>query len=254
VPGPNQEGHAPSCLQILRGCCDETTIVITHHNVHAIGLRRRLPGLGSYHEGSDHDPARLILEKVIAANGDAARLAALLVAAMHDWGTGMTKTYMDQVAEICQPDGVITGARKKILPLARLCEHLYQTPTTAEWLRCLRRVMGGEHGVESWKILRGDPLYLLARLHPSETDDPLALLHGEARARDAARKAPQRGFMTIHKAKGLEFETVAIPYCAGSLFKDDMPSRRRMYVAMSRAQARLHVLVPNDDPTPLLRV
>jgi superfamily I DNA/RNA helicase len=60
--------------------------------------------------------------------------------------------------------------------------------------------------------------------------------------------------MTIHKAKGLEFETVAIPYCAGSLFKEDMPSRRRLYVAISRAQSRLHLLVPTGDPTPLFGV
>jgi hypothetical protein len=254
VPGPNQEGHAPACLQSLKGCCDEVTVVITHHNAHALGLRRKLPGFGSYHEGADHEPARTILEKVTAARGNAPALAALLVKAMRDWGTGMTKTYRDQVSEICQPDGVVTGAKTKILPLARLCERLYQRPDTAEWLRCLRKVLDGEHGVESWRVLRGDPIYLLARLHPGNEDDPVALLHREARARDAARKAPRKGFMTIHKAKGLEFERVAVPYCAGSLFGDDAPSRCRMYVAISRAQSHLHLLIPDEDPTPLLRV
>jgi len=58
--------------------------------------------------------------------------------------------------------------------------------------------------------------------------------------------------MTIHKAKGLEFDAVAIPYCAGSLFADDLPSRSRMYVALSRAQSQLHLLVPAEDPSPLL--
>jgi hypothetical protein len=252
VPGPNQEGHAPACLQALRECCNEVTVVITHHNAHALGLRRKLPGFGAYHEGADHEPARTILEKVRAANGDAPALADLLVKAMHDWGTGMTKAYRDQVSEICTPDGVVTGTKLKILPMARLCERLYEAPDTAEWLRCLRKILDGEHGVESWRVLRGDPIYLLARLHPSDADDPLALLHGEARARDAVRKAPNHGFMTIHKAKGLEFERVAIPYCAGSLFTDDMPSRCRMYVAISRAQSHLHLLIPNEDPTPLL--
>jgi hypothetical protein len=254
VPGPKQEGHAPACLHLLRSCCDETTVIITHHNAHAVGLRRKLPGMGHYHEGSDHEPARGILTKVMASNGNAPELAALLVEAMHDWGIGMTKTYRDQVVEICKPDGVVTGTKKqKILPLAKLCERLYQRPDTAEWLHCLRAVINGEHGIE-WKVLRGDQLYLLGRLHPGQTDDPLALLHGEARARDASRRAPRRGFMTIHKAKGLEFETVAIPYCAGSLFKEDMPSRRRLYVAISRAQSRLHLLVPTGDPTPLFGV
>ena len=252
VPGPNQEGHAPACLKALYGCCGEGTVVITHHNAHALGLRRKLPGLGNYHEGADHEPARTILEAVMAASGNAPTLAAMLVKAMQDWGTGMTKTYRDQVGEICQPDGVVTGTKEKILPLARLCERLYERPDTEEWLRCLRKVLDGEHGVDSWRVLRGDPLYLLARLHPGEQDDPVALLHREARARDAARKAPKKGFMTIHKAKGLEFDGVAIPYCAGSLFGNDLPSRCRMYVAISRAQSHLHLLVPDQDPTPLL--
>ena len=47
VPGPNQEGHAPACLQSLKGCCDEVTVVITHHNAHALGSQaprgRQLP-------------------------------------------------------------------------------------------------------------------------------------------------------------------------------------------------------------------
>lgn len=254
VPGPGQEGHAPACLDVLRGCCGEGTVVLTHHNIHALGLRRKLPGRGSYHEGSDHDPARRMLEAVLAASGNAPALASLLVGAMHEWGSGMTKPYREQVREICQPDGVVTGKKVKVLGLARLCERLYESPTPSEWLRCLRKVLDGEHGVDSWSLLRGDPIYLLARLHPGEGDDPMALLHAEARARDAARKAPKRGFMTIHKAKGLEFDAVAIPYCAGSLFADDMPSRCRMYVAISRAQSHLHLLVPANDPTPLLLI
>jgi superfamily I DNA/RNA helicase len=59
--------------------------------------------------------------------------------------------------------------------------------------------------------------------------------------------------MVIHKAKGLEFGAVALPYCAGSHFGDDLPSRRRMYVAISRAQHRIHFFIPMNDPTPLLR-
>jgi DNA helicase-2/ATP-dependent DNA helicase PcrA len=252
VPGPGQEGHAPACLDVLKKCSGEGTVVLTHHNIHALGLRRKLPGRGSYHEGSDHDPARRMLEEVVAASGNAPALGSLLVRAMHEWGTGMTKPYREQVSQICQPDGVVIGKRQKVLGLARLCERLYERPTTAQWLWCLRKVLAGAHGVDSWRFLRGDPLYLLARLHPGEADDPLALLHAEARARDATRKAPKRGFMTIHKAKGLEFDAVAIPYCAGSLFADDLPSRSRMYVALSRAQSQLHLLVPAEDPSPLL--
>lgn len=254
VPGPKQEGHAPECIDALRMCLRGDTVVLTHNNSHAMGLRRKLPGYGQYHEGADHDPARILLERVIAAEGNPEALVPILVTAMHDWGQGMTKPYRDQVAEICTRDGVVTGTKRKIVPFSRLCEALYNEPTVQCWLHCLRRVLDGEHGIDGWKVFRGDQLYLLARLRPAPDEDPSALLYAEALARNAVRSAPRKGFMVIHKAKGLEFDAVALPYCAGSLFQDDLPSRRRMYVALSRAQRRVHFLVPEGDPTPLLRL
>lgn len=254
VPNPGQEGFAAECIEALRPRLQEGTVVLTHHNVHALGLRKRLPRGGRYHEGADHEPARILLDRVIAAEGDYRQLVSLLAKAMSDWGQGMTKTYCDQALQICTPEGVVVGTKKKILGFARLCEGLHADPTPAQWLRCIRKILAGEHGIEGWRILRGDQLYLLSRLRPGPEDDASALLHAEARARDAIKPAPRRGFMVIHKAKGLEFDAVALPYCAGSLFKDDLPSRRRLYVAISRAQRRLHFLIPRSDPTPLLRV
>lgn len=252
VPELKQEGHAIECINALRSCLRGDTVVLTHQNAHALGLYRKLPGHGRFHEGADHNPARVVLEQVIEAEGHPQKLVALLVTVMHDWGQGMTKPYRDQVAEICTPDGVDAGTKKKIIPFARICEDLYADPTAVRWLQCLRRVLDGEHGIEGWKVLRGDQIYLLARLRPGPDDDASALLHSESRARDSVRSAPRKGFMVIHKAKGLEFEAVALPYCAGALFRDDVASRRRMYVAISRAQRRVHFLVPEDDPTPLL--
>jgi DNA helicase-2/ATP-dependent DNA helicase PcrA len=253
VPGPGQEGYAPECISALSSHLNGGTVVLTHHNVHALGLRKKLPSGGRYHEGADHEPARILLDEVIAAEGDYRQLVALLVKAMTDWGQGMTKIYRDQVAEICTAEGVEVGAKKKIVQFSHLCGSLHADPTVAQWLRCIRIALAGEHGIDGWRILRGDQLYLLSRLRPGSEDDASALLHAEARARDAIRPAPKRGFMVIHKAKGLEFEAVAIPYCAGSFFGDDLPSRRRLYVAISRAQHRIHFLIPEADPTPLLR-
>ncbi|HET6998188.1 MAG TPA: UvrD-helicase domain-containing protein [Solirubrobacterales bacterium] len=253
VPGPGQEGYAPECIAALGPHLGGGTVVLTHHNVQALGLRKKLPRGGRYHEGADHEPARILLDEVIVAEGDYRQLVALLVKAMTDWGQGMAKTYRDQAVEICTTEGVEVGAKKKILPFSRLCEDLYADPTVTQWLGCIRTVLAGDHGIDGWRVLRGDQLYLLSRLRPGPEDDASALLHAEARARDAIRPAPRKGFMVIHKAKGLEFEAVALPYCAGAFFKDDLPSRRRLYVAISRAQRRIHFLIPESDPTPLLR-
>jgi hypothetical protein len=254
VPGPTQKGHAPQCITAVRACLGGNTVVLTSHNSHALGLREKLPGHGRYHEGSDHEPARVLLADVIYAAGDPQALAALLVGAMQKWGQGMTKPYREQVTAICTDNGVVLGGKRKIVPFSRLCEELYAEPNVAAWLRCLRSVLDGQHGIEGWRAVRVDQIFLMARLRPGPDDDPSALLHAESRARDAIRPAPNRGFMVIHKAKGFEFDEVVLPYCAGSLFQDELPSRRRMYVAISRAQKRLHFLVPTTDPTPLLRI
>jgi DNA helicase-2/ATP-dependent DNA helicase PcrA len=254
VPSPHQEGHVPACLSALRTRLGGATAVLTHHNTHALGLRRKLPGHGSYHEGSDHQPAQTMLEHVVAAAGDPQALVALLVRAMEKWGVGMTKPYRDQIKQICTPNGVEVGNKKRILTFAQLCNDLYAAPTVNRWLDCLRRVADGGHVIAGWKVLRGDQLYLLTNLWPSSDDDPTALLQGASHARSARRGSPTKGFMVIHKAKGLQFDEVALPYCCGALFTDDLPSRRRLYVAISRAQRRLHFLVPKDDPTPLLRL
>jgi hypothetical protein len=143
---------------------------------------------------------------------------------------------------------------KKIARFAQICDELYTEPTVARWLHCLRRVLDGAHGIPGWKVLRGDQIFVLARLRPGPEEDPISLLQTASHARSAAKSAPSKGFMVIHKAKGFQFDEVALPYCAAALFGDDLPSRRRMYVAISRAQRHLHFLVPKNDPTPLLRL
>jgi hypothetical protein len=251
VPGPGQEGHVPACLELLRALNGDV-VVLTHHNSHALGLRSRLPGRGHYHEGAEHKPAHMMLEQIVEAEGDAPRLSTLLVRVMRDWGQGMSKQLESQASEVCKADGVEIGTKRKIAPLAQLFERLYDDPSAARWLDCLRVVL--EHGVVGWRALRPDQLWLLARLRPGPDDDPGALLSAASRAADALRPAPRRGFMVIHKAKGLEFPQVAIPFCSASLFADDLPSRKRLYVALTRAQDRLHILVPSSDPSPLLRL
>ena len=252
-PSAFQAGHAAECIAQLRTHARPAMAVLTHTNQHALGLRRRMPGYGKFHEGRDYDPARAMIEAVSQAHGDPPTLVALLVKAMQHWGVGMTEVHRRQVREICQPHAVVTGGKVNILPFARICQSLYERPSVDEWLCCLRRVLNGEHQIKGWKILRPDQLYLLARLRPAGEDvDLLALLHREAQIRDAVSSLPPGGFMTIHKAKGLQFPAVAIPYCSAELFPNELPARRRLYVAMTRAQTHLHLLIPLDDPSPLL--
>ena len=215
---------------------------------------RKLPGVGSYHEGADHYErgrfsrrSRLLVERAGARS--AAREGHARLGHRDDQD-------LPRSGERNLPawTGWSQERKTKILPLAPAARMAAPKSRHGGAAVLLAQGVDGEHGVESWRVLRGDPIYLLARLHPGDEDDPVALLHREARARDAARKAPRKGFMTIHKAKGLGVRESRCTVLCRFVVGNDVPSRCRMYVAISRAQSTLHLLIPDEDPTPLPRV
>jgi superfamily I DNA/RNA helicase len=57
---------------------------------------------------------------------------------------------------------------------------------------------------------------------------------------------------TVHKAKGLEYDHVMIGNFSAAHFGDDEMSRRIAYVALSRARRSITLLVPEQQPSPLL--
>jgi superfamily I DNA/RNA helicase len=65
-------------------------------------------------------------------------------------------------------------------------------------------------------------------------------------------KPPERAISTIHKAKGLECESVIVMPCDAKTFPDRPDARCLLYVAISRARSRLLLVVSRDNPSPLL--
>jgi superfamily I DNA/RNA helicase len=88
----------------------------------------------------------------------------------------------------------------------------------------------------------------------AQLDDALQTFGNHTLA--AAHAAPRMGrglyVMTVHQAKGKEFDAVIL--CPGSrrYFPDDPERRRLFYVAITRAAKAWRLLVPYDDPSPLL--
>jgi DNA helicase-2/ATP-dependent DNA helicase PcrA len=72
-----------------------------------------------------------------------------------------------------------------------------------------------------------------------------------ARIKAGARRL-HRTVSTVHKAKGLEYDHVLIGNFSAAHFGDDEMSRRVAYVALSRARRSITMLVPADQPSPLL--
>lgn len=67
---------------------------------------------------------------------------------------------------------------------------LYPDPSAATWLDCLRKIIAGAHGVPGKKVLRGDPLFLLAPLRPNAELDFATLSYEASRAGEAASRIP----------------------------------------------------------------
>ncbi len=67
-------------------------------------------------------------------------------------------------------------------------------------------------------------------------------------------KPPEKAISTIHKAKGLECESVIVMPCDAKNFPDKPEARCLLYVALSRAKSRLMLVVSHTNPSPLLTI
>jgi superfamily I DNA/RNA helicase len=67
-------------------------------------------------------------------------------------------------------------------------------------------------------------------------------------------KPPAKAISTIHKAKGLECDTVIVMPCDATTFPDKPDARCLLYVALSRAMSRLLLVVSRSSPSPLLTI
>ncbi|MDP2206612.1 MAG: ATP-binding domain-containing protein, partial [Alphaproteobacteria bacterium] len=65
---------------------------------------------------------------------------------------------------------------------------------------------------------------------------------------------PPKAISTIHKAKGLEFESVMLMPCDQRNFSHTRAARAKLYVAISRATSNLMVVLSRAQPSPLFKI
>jgi hypothetical protein len=248
-PAPTTKGHCPEVLALLRQLrLPPRTAVLVCDNAHGRGLVERLgPGPVTLYEGADAGEPRTWLEKAIRLEGDPAGLARLLAQLLGAWGPGVPPSRVAELELVCTPGGIEAGKRKNILPLVDICRPLYEDPTPATWLRAFNAAIVRRKQL-GWRALRRDATRLLAGT-PVD-DDLLAGLLATARARSQKVQPPDRAVMTVHRAKGSEFDTVVLPYVSGSNFGSSRDDAKKLYVAITRPQSTLHLFLSRDDPSP----
>lgn len=72
--------------------------------------------------------------------------------------------------------------------------------------------------------------------------------------RSSPTEPAARAISTIHKAKGLECGSVVVMPCDAKTFPDKNDARCLLYVALSRAQKHLMLVLSRDNPSPLFKI
>ncbi len=244
--------RAPSAAQsaISRVLAREGSIaVLVRNNAHAVGVHRALSRRLPIHEGSDVGDATELLERAIAADGEPAALAGLIVDVLAAVATGCNAAFRKQMRQALGPAGIHMGSKVRFKPFLTALGALYEEPTIPQWCRTLSTVM--ETPPDGVKIDLPGAMRTLASIDQRPDEHPLDALSREVSRRRLVGRVPKRCISTIHKAKGEEFDHVVVLHCSASPFPDDEGARRLMYVALSRARRSLTLVGSRRAPTPL---
>jgi superfamily I DNA/RNA helicase len=238
--------------KVLEECLGRTAVLVRNGR-HEQMIRRALPKELALHEGADYADAYKAFNMAIKAGSSSRELALAAIQLMNASFGGMTKTVQKDLNDSLKADRLDAGKKKKILPLLRRFEPLYESPTLTSWCRMIGDL--AVHPPAGLTLHRPRSLGAIRNAADlSHGDDPEVVFDEVVRQMRMAVPMPDRSVMTIHKSKGHEFTNVIVPICGAASFPDDDEGRRLLYVAMSRACARLHLIVPEHNASPLLEL
>lgn len=229
--------------------------VLTCTNDMVRGLRafffRRVP----VWEGHVRDALSTLVVSCRTNDGNAAAIAHAFVAFMQEVSRGFSDSaygnrFRDEVAAGC-----VTNRAKKPAKIQELARFIVEHPNHRGVARALARLIDlvnmdnafDDISIDLWRELKEATCL-------DRYDDPDVGLAEITLRRTAARTSmPTKVISTVHKAKGVERESVLIMPCDNAYFPDTEAKRRLLYVAISRATKSLALVLPRRSPHPLFR-
>lgn len=228
-------------------------LILTRYNDTARAIRamflRRLP----IWEGHTRDGLNRLVAAIQANMGDAAAIAAAVVDFMDDVGKGFSPSAFGDRLIREASEGCAKSTSGKPALIQELARALMTEPDHRGVSRMLRRlremkeqlaVFGAveiDHQKEFWEAVRlGD--------YESPESGLAEITHRRTYTRPSP---PARAISTIHKAKGLECESVILVPINADTFPDKEDARCLLYVALSRATHRLQLVLSRTNPSPL---
>lgn len=233
---------------------DGSLLILTRHNQTARSFRGLFGRRVQLWEGHTRLALEALVDDMNAARGHSARLAEAIVSFMGKVGKGFGpssfgKSFVQEATEGC------TKIRKgKPATIQSLARYLVDDPSHRGVAKCLARIA---------ELKKSDAAFTDVEIdHQSEfrdairlgdyenTDEGLAAItHHRSYLRP---RPPRRAISTIHKAKGLECDSVIVMPCDAKGFPGNREARCLLYVALSRAKKRLMLVVSREKPSPLL--
>ena len=235
----------------LRDC--RSVMVLTRHNEMARSFRpffnRRVP----LWEGHVRDALQSLASAVNRHSGDASRIAQEIVSFIQRVAVGFTKTaYAAAFCSAITDQGKAARSSKqvKVKALARLIVEEPDHRGVSKVLRDLAGLIRSDRDFAGIKLDNRSEFFEATRFGEYACAES-ALSQISRRRAHSRTQMPARAISTIHKAKGLECDTVIVMPCAERDFPDNEISRRILYVAMSRARERLVLVLPRANHSPL---
>ncbi len=213
------------------------------------GLRVALRSEIHLDECANLQHAYEFLDRAEGAQGDPLALSHVLLDLIQETATGLQKTLRKQLDDALRHDSIDVGNKKTILPLVDLLLPLYEEPSLRSWLTVAAELSASPP--TPLRMSRPEAAVLLGRLRTASLSAPSDELAELVRYR-RGEPMPAASIATVHRAKGREFDHVIIPSLGAATYRDDLRSRRLLYVALTRARKSVTIFVPDASPSPLL--
>jgi AAA domain/UvrD-like helicase C-terminal domain len=228
-------------------------LLLTAQNPTARGLRaffnRRIP----LWEGHTREALATLVASIGEAGGNTDLLAQAIVVFLEEVAVGLSPSAFGDAFKGEVSSGCTARRRDKPAKVQQLARLLLDKPShvgVAAVLRQLDTLIASDQAFSDVKIDSRRKLNEAMRLH--EFEDCEEGFSEISRRRTFARPSPpDQAISTIHKAKGLETDHVAVIPCDARHFDDGFKARCLLYVAISRPKKSLTLVIPTVAPSPL---
>ena len=235
---------------------EESLLILTRYNGTTRSLRAFFGRSVPLWEGYTRPALERLVKAVNVSTGDRKAIASAAVTFMGDVGKGFSPSAFGNRFEQEVKDGCVNRTRGKPALIQELAKFIVDDPShrgIAAMLQRLAELTSAEPAFADVELDFRREFHDAIRLGAFETPDA-GLAEITNRRSYARPKPPNRAISTIHKAKGLECESVIVMPCNGQTFPDKEDARCLLYVALSRARKRLMLVVSRDEPSPLFAI